>query len=113
MLDPDAQPDRFRPHAGGELLVARHLTMGRARRVAGERLRVADVHQAFDEPERIVEPLSALIAAHDAEGEQRAGAAAEILSGERMIRAVGKADIVDPGDAGVAAQILRDTAAVL
>jgi hypothetical protein len=81
--------------------------------LAGKRLRIADVHQALDEPEGVIEPLSALVTAHDAEGQQRAGAAAEVLIRERMIRAVGEPDIIDPGDAGMPAQILSDAAAVL
>ncbi len=90
VLDADAQPDRLRPHARHGLLLRRHLAMGGGGRMAGERLRVADVDEALDELERVVEPGSGLVAALDPEGQQRAGAAAEIFLGERVIGVVGE-----------------------
>src|SRR5271156_4914295 len=63
MLDADAEPDGLRPHARRDLLLRRHLAMGRRGRMAGERLGVADIDQAFDQLEGVVELRSGLVAA--------------------------------------------------
>src|SRR5580698_8770723 len=55
VLDADAQADASRTDARGELLLGVHLTVGGGGRVTGERFRVAEVHQALEEPERVVE----------------------------------------------------------
>ena len=57
--------------------------------------------------------MPASIAALRAEGEQRAGAAAEILVGKAAIGAVRKAGIVDPGDARIVTQEFSDLAGIL
>ena len=76
-------------------------------------LAVAEVDQPLDQLQRVVEPLAGLEAAGDAEGQQRAGAAAEIFLRQRMIGIVGEAGIIDPGDARIVAQEFGDAARIL
>ena len=49
VLDADAEPDHFRPHAGLALLLGRHLPMRGRGRVAGERLGVAHIDQPLEQ----------------------------------------------------------------
>ena len=84
VLDADAEPDHLRRHAGLPLLLRRHLPVRGRRRMAGQRLGVAQVDEPLDQRERVVEPLAGLESARDAEGQQRAGPAAEILPRERV-----------------------------
>ncbi len=45
VFNADAEPYRFGKNAGLALVFRRHLTMRGGRRMAGERLRIADVHE--------------------------------------------------------------------
>ena len=90
MLDADAEPDHFRPHAGLALLLGRHLPMRGRGRMAGERLGVAHIDQPLEQLERVVEALAGVKPAGDAEGQQRTGAAAEIFVRQRVIGIVGE-----------------------
>ena len=91
MFDTDADPDHLRPDAGLALLVRCHLPMRGRGRMAGERFRIADIDQPFDEPQRVVKRLAGLETALDAEGQQRRRLAAEIFLRQRVIRAVREA----------------------
>src|SRR5579863_5255986 len=113
VLDADAQAYGLRPDACDALLLGRHLPVRGRGRMAGERLGVAEVHQALEELERVVEARARVVAAADGEGEQRAGATAEILPVELVVGTVGKAGVAHRGDAGVGAQEFGDTARVL
>ena len=62
---------------------ARHLSMGGRGGMAAERSGVADVDQALDQLQRVVERLAGFEPALDAEGEQRGSAAAEIFLRQR------------------------------
>ena len=92
------------------LLLGGHLPMGGRGRMAGQRLRIAEIDQTLDQLERIVEFCRGSIAAAHAEGHQRAGAAAKIFLRERVIGVVRKAGVVDPLDRWIAAQELGDSA---
>ena len=74
---------------------------------------VTEVDQPFEQLERVVEPLAGLKAAGDAERHQRAGAAAEIFLRQRIVGIVGKARVIDPGDARIGAQKLGGAARIL
>src|SRR5262249_27359761 len=87
--------------------------MRRRGRMAGERLRVAQVDQALEQAKRVVELRSRRKAALDPEGQERAGAAAEILLRQRVVRAVREASIAHPVDATVTAKEFGDLARVL
>ena len=91
----------------------RHLPMRRRGRMAGERLGVADIDQPLEQLQRVVERLAGFEPAGDAEGQQRAGAAAEIFLRQRVIGIVGEAGVVDPVDARIVAQEFGDAARVL
>ena len=81
--------------------------------MAGERLGVADIDQPLEQFERVVERLAGFEPAVDAEGQQRAGAAAEIFLRQSVIRVVGEAGVIDPGDARIVAQKFGDAARIL
>jgi len=113
MFDADRKPDGFGQNAGHALLLGGHLAVSGGGRVTRKRLRVADVDEPRDQLQRIVEGLAGLKTALDAEGEQRRGVAVEIFLDQRVVRALGKAGIVDPFDARVTAQEVGDLAGVL
>ena len=110
---PTLKPDHLRLDAGLALLLGRHLPVRGRGRMAGQRLGVAHIDQPLDQLERVVETLAGLEPALDAESQQRAGAAAEIFLRQRVIGVVGKARVIDPGDAGIGAQKFGDAARVL
>src|ERR1700722_7942208 len=58
VLDADRKPDGFRQHAGHALLLGRHLAVRGRCRVAGERFGVADIDEAGDQLQRVVEGFS-------------------------------------------------------
>ncbi len=113
VLDTDAQADHLRPHPGIALLLRRHLTMRGRGRVARQRLGVAHVHQALDQLERVVALLAAREPAMHPESHERAGAPVEVFLRERVMGAVGKGGIVDPGDARIVAQEFRHPPGIL
>src|SRR5581483_4391925 len=49
VLDADTEPDGLRANTGDALLLGRHLSMCGRGRMTGERLRIAQIHQAFEE----------------------------------------------------------------
>src|SRR6185437_9394855 len=104
MLDANREPDRFRRHSGGVLLLRRHLAMRGRGGMTAQCAGVADIDDALDELQRIVEALGRRMAAADAESEQRRRPPAEIFVGERVIAMILEARIFDPGDARVLAQ---------
>src|SRR4051812_44904982 len=87
--------------------------MRRGRRVTGERLGVPQVDEALDQSEGVVATLARFEAARDAEGQQRACAAAEVLARLSVRDVVGEAGVVDPLDAWIVAQELGHEAPVL
>ena len=113
MFNPNAQADHFRQNTGASLLLGRHLPVCRRSRVAGQRLGVAQVHQPGNELERIVEADGGCVAPLDAQCQQRAALPAQVLLRQCMVRTVGKAGVLDPGHARVAAQEFGHFAAVL
>src|SRR6185312_10021721 len=113
VLDPDAQPDHLGPNAGLLLFFGGHLAVGRRRGMAGERFGVADIDEALEQLEAVIEALAGLEPSSDSEGQERAGLSAEIFLRQRVIGAVVKARIVDPGDASVVAQEVRHPGTIL
>ena len=69
-----------------------------------QRFRIAQVDQPLDQLQRVVEFGRGLVSATNSEGHQRAGAAAKIFSGKRVIAVVLEPDVVDPLDPIVVAQ---------
>ena len=65
------------------LLLGRHLPVRGRGRMAGERFSVAHIDQPLEQFERVVERLSGIEPADNAEGEQRGGAATEIFLRQR------------------------------
>src|ERR1700730_7859565 len=110
---PIREADGFRQHAGDALLLRCHLAMRGARRMAGERLCIADIDEPRDQLQRVVEGLAGLHAALDAEGEPRRGVAVEIFLDQRIVGAVGETGVIDPVDTRIAAQEFGDLACVL
>src|ERR1700727_381913 len=108
VLDADAEPDCFRADTSSTLLLGSHLPVRGRSGMAAQRAGVADIDQSFDKLERIIEHLGGLETACDAEGEQRGTPPFEILARERVIGAVAEAGVVDPRDAGVSVQKLRN-----
>src|SRR6185437_9383831 len=82
--------------------------MRRRSRMAGQRFGVAQIDQALDQTESVVERDGTVKPAADPEGHERASPAPEILSHETMVRMIREAGIADPGHAGIGAQELRD-----
>src|ERR1700722_17965843 len=81
--------------------------------MAGKRLGVTHVDQALKQLESVVKRLSRLNAADNAERKKRTGTAIKIFLRELVIRTVGKASIIDPGNARIAAQKFGGAACVL
>src|SRR5690242_5120487 len=98
MFDADAEADHFRRHAGAALLLGRKLAMGGGGGVRGERLRIAEIDQALEQPQGIEKAPPRLEAAMNAEGQQRAVPPSEVFVGEGVIGIVGKSRIAHPGD---------------
>ena len=113
VLDADGKPDGFRRDAGLALFGFRHLAMGGGGGMAGQRLGVADIDQPLDQLQRVIEMLARFEAAFDAKGQQRRHPAAQIFLRQRVIGAFGKAGILHPGDAGIAAQEFGHGAGIL
>ena len=113
MFDSDAQADHLRRNARAALFRRRHLPVSGRSRMAGERLGVAQVHQAGDQLQRVVKADGGFVAPLDAQHHQRAALPIEVLLRECVVRIVGKAGVVDPGHAWVAVQKLGHLAAVL
>ena len=72
--------------ARGQLFFGGHLPMRGRCRMAGEGFRVAQIHQALEQLERIVEAHAGLQAAADFEGHERTSPAAQVLLHQRMSR---------------------------
>ncbi len=87
--------------AGVALLFGGHLAMSGRSRMAGQRLGIAQIDQPLDQLQSVVEFDCGIVAALDADGHQRACAAAKIFLRQRMVGAVGKAGVIDPLDPGV------------
>jgi hypothetical protein len=79
VLDADAEPDCFSANASSTLLLRSHLPVGRRSGMAAQRAGVADIEQAFEKVERMVERLGRLKAACDGK-ELARGPAAEVLA---------------------------------
>src|SRR5271165_1095670 len=73
VLDSHAQANAAGSHTRRQLFSRRHLPVGRRSRMAGEGFRIAQIHQALEEFERIVEAHACAEAAADLEGHERAG----------------------------------------
>src|ERR1700722_18531445 len=84
VLDAHAQAYTAGSHSRGRLLLCGHLPMRRRCRMAGERFRVAQIHEALEELQCIVEAHAGLQAAADLEGHERTGLAAEVLLHQGM-----------------------------
>ncbi len=72
--------------------------------MAGKRLGVAHVDQAFDDAQRVVETLCAFKSAAHAEREKRATDAAKVFLRQRVLRAIVKASIIHPIDPWIVAK---------
>ncbi len=75
--------------------------------MAGQGLGVADVHQALEDLQRIVEAHARGIAALEAEGEDRRRLALHVFARQFMVRVVGQAGVADPGHQRVGLEELR------
>src|ERR1700716_1011725 len=113
VFDADRKPDGFRQNAGQALLLGGHLAMRGRSGMAGEGFCIADIDQPRDQLQRVIEGLAGLKPALDAECEQGRSVAIKVFLHQRVIGAVGKAGIIDPRDARIAAQEVRDLARVL
>ncbi len=109
---PTLRRNHLRLDAGLALLVGRHLPMRGRSRMAGQRLGVTHIDQPLEQLQRVVKILRRLEPADDTEGQQRAGAAAEIFLRQLMIGIVGEAGVIDPGHAAVLTQKFGDAAGV-
>jgi len=112
VFDADAEANHFRGHAGFLLLGRAHLPMRGGGGMASERFGVAEIDEAFEELEGVVEFFGSFKSALDAEGENRAGATVEIFLGELVVRGIGGAGVIDPGDASVVGEEFGDAAAI-
>ena len=110
---PTLEPNHLRLDAGLALLVGRHLPVRGRRRMAGQRLGVAHIHQPLEQFQRVVKILGRLQPADDTESQQRAGVAAKIFLRQLVIGIIGKAGVIDPGHAAVLAQKFSNAARVL
>ncbi len=107
MLDADRQSHHVFGDAGLLHFLGAELAVGGGRRVAGEALGVADVHQARDQLQRILEAPAAGHAAFDAEGEDARGTAAHVFPDQGVVGMVGQAGVVDPLHLGMALEEVR------
>src|SRR5579871_4311983 len=67
--------------------------------MTGERFRIADIDEPLEQFQRIVEALARFEAACHAESKERCATAAEIFLCQRVVRIIGKAEILYPLDA--------------
>ncbi len=89
------------------------LAMRGGRGMADERFAVADIEQALEQPERVMETLARLETAFDAEGEERGPASAQIFLRQRVVGIVHMAGIAAPFDARMRPQERCDPRRVL
>ena len=80
VLDTDRQAHGFLAHAGLLQLFGIELAVGGGRRVRGQRLGVADVDQAREQLQRVLEARAGLAAALHAKREQAGRLAAQVLA---------------------------------
>src|ERR1700723_3069648 len=113
VFDTDRKPDGFRQNAGDALLFSGHLAVGGRCGMAGEGFRITDIDEPRDQLQRVIEGLAGFEAAFDPECKQRRGVAIQILLDQRIIGTVWKAGIIDPFDARIGAQEVRDLGRVL
>src|SRR5712664_1805935 len=79
VLDSHTQANAARCHPRGQLLLRRHLPMRRRCRMAGERFSIAQIHQALEKLERVVEAHAGFEPAADLEGNERTSPAAQVF----------------------------------
>ena len=91
ILEADRQPDRAFGDAGAPQLLGRHPEMRRRRRMDDQRLRVADVGEMREDPQRLDEAPSLLARAAQVEAEHGAAAARQQPLRERVIGMVRQA----------------------
>ena len=112
-LEPDGQTDGPRADArGGELLVVQ-LTVGRARGMDDEALRVANVREMAPQVERGNEALPRLTPTLEIEHEDRPRALRQVPLHEIAIRARREARVAHARDRRVTLEELRDADRVL
>src|SRR5258708_418638 len=95
-LDADREAHHGGPGAGGDLLRGRELAMRRRAGVQDERARVADIGEMREELDALDQPDARLVAALQAEGEDRARALGQVFPGELVVLARFEAGISDP-----------------
>src|SRR5690606_22301217 len=101
VLDADREPDGLRRDARGALFLLRELAVRGGRRVAGQRLGIADVDQPLEQLERVVGPDAGFVAAFQAEREDARRLAAEVLLRQSVVRVLGQPGVADPRDGRV------------
>ena len=99
--------------AGRDLLLGLQLRVGRRRRMDDQRLRVADVRQQREDLDVVDEPAAGLDAALDAERDDAAEAALQVLHGLLVGRVRLEARVADPGHLGPRLEPLGDRQRVL
>src|SRR5258708_28772799 len=95
-LEADGGGHDVAPRAGGDLLLGRELAMRRRAGVQDERARVADIGEMREELDALDQPDARLVAALQAEGEDRARALGQVFPGELVVLARFEAGISDP-----------------
>ena len=99
-LDADRKPHHVRPGTGLGLLLVGELAVRGGRRVDDEAPRIADIGEMREHVHGIDHLEARFVAALDAEGEDRAGAARQILLGKRVIGVRFEPGIGGPRDLG-------------
>lgn len=112
-LEADRKPQHVRPGAGGHLLLGAELAMRGRGRMDDQRAGVADVGEVREEIDGLDDLHARLVAALDADGEDRAGALRQVFLRQRAILVRGQPGIGDPGNLRMAVEILGDLLRVL
>ena len=108
MFDADGKADEFGGDTAGQQLLLVKLGVGGGGGVDGERLRIADVGEVFEELEGIDEFRAGGGTARDAEDDHRAALAVEVFLVERGLGISGQAGVADPFDGGVGLEVFGD-----
>ena len=98
MFEADRETDRLWRDTDERERLGRQLAVRRGSGMCHERLDVTHVHEALEELDRVEEANTGVVAAGDAEGDNRRAVTLEIARGELEVRELRVAEVAQPGD---------------
>ena len=112
IFDSDGQTDHVSRNTRSNEVFVAQLRVGRAGRMDDQRFRIGNIRKQREQFQ-LVDPLDAgLLAALDAESEDRAGAFREVFVRKRLVFAIRQFRIIHPGNFRVVRQISDNLAGI-